>query len=129
MNTRALIAAAAVIAISIVAVTTSRMVRGETGQKAQPTKTVSVEELSARPLSHLGRVRVEAVVDSIDKGKGLLVLISPKELKECGTNCADESAARVPVRWSLKVGEKVTVEGTVRKDGKGAAFVADTVKK
>ncbi len=129
MNTKALIAAAAIVAISLTAVATTRTAGSNTEKKTQPVRTVSVEELAAKPSSHLGRVRVEGVVDSADKGKGLLILISPKELKECGTNCADESTSRVPVRWSLKPGEMVVVEGVVKKDGKGIAFVADEVKK
>lgn len=129
MNTRAMIAAAAIVAISLTAVATTRTAGSNAEKKTQPVRTVSIEELAAKPFSHLGRVRVEGVVTSADSGKGLLVVVSPKEFKECGTTCTDESKARVPVRWSLKPGETVIVEGTVKKDGKGVAFVADEVKK
>lgn len=129
MKSRFLVVAAAVAAVSLAAVAATRTPSGNVTRKTQAVKTISVEELAAKPLSYLGRVRVKGVVDSSDKGKGLLILVSRKEFKECGTNCADESTARVPVRWSLKTGEKVIVEGTVTKDGKGAAFVADMVKK
>jgi hypothetical protein len=95
-----------------------------------PEKTVTVNDLAAKPATYMGRVAIVGVVGTVEAGKGF-VLIDNKEYSECGLSCLTEAGTKkIPVRWTgaaPKVESPVRVDGALAKTDKGLAFTATAV--
>lgn len=99
----------------------------------QPTaKPLTVNELAAKPDTHIGKVSVVGRVAAVSPGKGF-TLIDSVNCATCTTEClTDKTTKKLPFVWGgaapvLK--EVVVVQGTLAKTAKGFTFTADNVKK
>lgn len=120
------------IVISVVFVVVVFAVWGAKSGSAEPLKMLTVNELAAKPVAHLGRVTVVGVVATVNTGKGFL-LIDSEEYKNCGLGCLTEAGTRkVPVEWAgaaPKVKQIVRVDGLLEKTAKGFSLKAERVGK
>jgi len=96
------------------------------------TKQLSVNELAAKPDSHIGKVVVVGRVAAVTPGRGF-TLIDSVNCATCTTEClTDKSTKKIPFLWSGTaplVKNVVRVQGTLSKTSKGFSFTADNVAK
>lgn len=95
-------------------------------------KPLTVNELAAKPDTHIGKVSVVGRVAAVTPGKGF-TLIDSVICATCTTEClTDKTTKKLPFVWGgaapvLK--DVVVVQGTLAKTAKGFTFTADNVKK
>jgi len=95
-------------------------------------KPLTVNELAAKPDTHIGKVSVVGRVAAVTSGKGF-TLIDSMNCATCTTEClTDKTSKKLPFLWAgaapvLK--EVVVVQGTLAKTAKGFTFTADNVTK
>jgi hypothetical protein len=99
----------------------------------QPTvRQLAVNELAARPDSHIGKVTVIGRVAAVTPGKGF-TLINSTKCSTCTTEClTDKNTRKIPFVWrgaAPEVKGVVQVQGTLAKTAKGFTFTADNVAK
>lgn len=86
-----------------------------------------VNDVAAKPESHLGHVTILGVVAIVTPGKGF-VLVDQREYGKCGLSCLTEKGTRkIPVQWTgaaPKLEETVRVEGILSQSKEGLAFAA-----
>jgi hypothetical protein len=93
---------------------------------------LTVNDVAAKPESHLGHVAILGVVAIVTPGKGF-VLVDQREYDECGLSCLTEKGTKkVPVRWigaAPKLEATVRVEGTLSQSNEGLTFAAQQIVK
>lgn len=95
-------------------------------------KPLNVNELAAKPDTHIGKVAVVGRVAAVSPGKGF-TLIDSVNCATCTTGClTDKTTKKLPFVWGgaapvLK--DVVVVQGTLSKTAKGFTFTADKVAK
>lgn len=94
------------------------------------TKPLSINELAAKPDSHMGRVIVVGRVAAVTPGKGF-TLIDSTNCATCTTEClTDKSTKKIPFLWAgtaPAVKNVVLVQGTLSRGSNGFTFTADKV--
>jgi len=95
-------------------------------------KPLTVNELAAKPNTHIGKVSVVGRVAAVSPGKGF-TLIDSVNCATCTTEClTDKSTKKIPFMWAgaapvLK--DVVVVQGTLSKTARGFTFTTDNLKK
>ncbi|QXE92433.1 hypothetical protein KP001_07885 [Geomonas subterranea] len=96
------------------------------------TKPLSINELAAKPDTHIGKVAVVGRVAAVTPGKGF-TLIDSANCSTCTTDClTDKSTKKIPFLWggaSPALKDVVVVQGTLSKTAKGFTVIADNLKK
>ena len=96
------------------------------------TKPLSINELAAKPDTHIGKVVVVGRVAAVTPGKGF-TLIDSANCATCTTEClTDKNTKKIPFLWpgtAPVVKNVVRVQGTLSKTSKGFTFTADNVTK
>lgn len=121
---RSLIIAAAVMAV----VSTPAW----SAQQPVAAKSLSVNQLAAKPDAFIGKVAVVGRVAAATPGKGFTLIDSVK-CATCTAEClTDKATKKIPFLWSGAapvVKEVVRVDGILAKTAKGYAFTAERVAK
>jgi len=94
------------------------------------TKPLSINELAAKPDTHMGKVVVVGRVAAVTPGKGF-TLIDSTNCATCTTEClTDKNTKKIPFLWvgtAPVVKNVVLVQGTLAKRSNGFTFTADKV--
>lgn len=99
---------------------------------ATTTIPLTVNELAAKPDTHIGKVSVVGRVAAVTPGKGF-TLIDSANCATCTTEClTDKSTKKIPFVWAgaapvLK--DVVVVQGSLATTAKGFTFTVDNIKK
>ena len=121
---------AILILIAFIAVTSAAYAEEPNTPKA--VKPLTVNELSANPAAHFGRVSVVGVVGTVNPGKGFM-LVDSREFKNCGLSCLTEPGTnKIPFIWTEvapQVEQTVQVDGLLEKTTKGFSIKAEKVTK
>lgn len=93
------------------------------------TKPLTVNELAAKPDTHIGKVTIIGMVTAANSGKGFTLVDTINCGSDCGGNC---HINKIPFVWAgaapvLK--DVVLVQGTLSKTAKGYTFAAENVTK
>ncbi|MBJ6751498.1 hypothetical protein [Geomonas anaerohicana] len=95
-------------------------------------KPLSINELTAKPQTHIGKVVVVGRVAAVTPSKGFTLIDSAK-CATCTTEClTDKNTKKIPVLWAGTapvVKNVVRVQGTLSKKQNGFIFIADNVTK
>ena len=95
-------------------------------------KPLTVNELAAKPDTHIGKVSVVGRVAAVTPGKGF-TLIDSENCATCTDECLlDKNTKKLPFLWpgaAPVLKGVVMVQGTLAKTAKGFTFTADNVTK
>lgn len=101
-------------------------------QQPAAAKSLSVNQLAAKPDTFVGKVEVVGRVAAATPGKGF-TLIDSVNCATCTTEClTDKTTKKIPFLWSGAtpvVKEVVRVDGTLAKTAKGYTFTVERVVK
>lgn len=96
------------------------------------TKPLSINELAAKPDTHIGKVVVVGRVAAVTPGKGF-TLIDSTNCATCTTEClTDKNTKKIPFLWTGTapvVKNVVRVQGTLSKTSNGFTFTTGNVTK
>ncbi|MBT0663105.1 hypothetical protein KI809_02225 [Geobacter pelophilus] len=95
-------------------------------------KSLSVNQLAAKPDTFVGKVAVVGRVATATKGRGF-TLIDSSQCSTCATDClTDKTTKQIPFIWggaAPVVKDVVRVDGALAKTAKGYTFTAERVTK
>lgn len=101
-------------------------------QQPAAAKSLSVNQLAAKPDTFVGKVAVVGRVAAATPGKGF-TLIDSVNCATCTTEClTDNTTKKIPFLWSgvaPVVKEVVRIDGILAKTAKGYTFTAERVTK
>jgi hypothetical protein len=101
-------------------------------QQPLAAKSLTVNQLAAKPDAYVGQVAVVGRVAAATKGKGF-TLIDSSQCSTCATDClTDKTTKKIPFIWNGAVPvvkDVVRVDGTLAKTAKGYTFTAERVTK
>lgn len=101
-------------------------------QQPVASKSLSINQLAAKPDNYAGKVAVVGRVAAVKPGKGF-TLIDSVNCATCTKDClTDKTTKKIPFLWSGAapvVKDIIRVDGTLAKTAKGYIFTAERVVK
>lgn len=101
-------------------------------QQSVSTKSLSVNQLAAKPEAFIGKVTVTGRVAAAKQGTGF-TLIDSVNCSNCASEClTDKATKKIPFLWggvAPVIKDVVKVEGMLAKTAKGYTFTAEKVTK